>query len=54
MTWKVTGPDSVRAKAFIQPRLGASADKLVSFYDGDRGRILTATILFSGGALFLL
>jgi hypothetical protein len=37
-----------------QPTVGASADKLVSFYDGDRGRILTATILFSGAVLFLL
>ena len=29
-----------------QPKLGASAVKLVSFYDGDRTRILIATVIF--------
>jgi hypothetical protein len=37
-----------------QPKVGASVEELVSFYDGDRGRILTATVLLSGAVLFLL
>jgi hypothetical protein len=37
-----------------QPKVGASADKLVSFYDGHRTRILIATVLFSFAVLFLL
>jgi hypothetical protein len=37
-----------------QPKLGASADKLVSFYDGDRTRILIATVLFGLAVLNLL
>jgi hypothetical protein len=34
--------------------VGASAVKLVSFYDGDRTRILIATVIFGGAVLFLL
>jgi len=37
-----------------QPKVGASAGELVSFYDGDRGRILVASVLFGGAVLFLL
>jgi hypothetical protein len=37
-----------------QPKVGASAVKLVSFYDGDRTRILIATVIFGGAVLFLL
>jgi hypothetical protein len=37
-----------------QPKLGASADKLVSFYDGDRTRILIATVFFCFSFLELL
>jgi hypothetical protein len=37
-----------------QPKVGASADKLVSFYDGDRTRILIATVIFGVGVLNLL
>jgi hypothetical protein len=37
-----------------QPKVGASADKLVSFYDGDRTRILIATVIFGLGVLNLL
>jgi hypothetical protein len=37
-----------------QPKIGASADELVSFYDGDRGRILIASVIFGGAVLFLL
>jgi hypothetical protein len=29
-----------------QPKVGASADTHVSFYDGDRTRILIATVIF--------
>jgi hypothetical protein len=36
------------------PGVGASADKLVSFYDGDRTRILIATVIFCLGFLNLL
>ena len=37
-----------------QPKVGASAEKLVSFYDGDRTRILIATVIFCIGFLNLL
>jgi hypothetical protein len=37
-----------------QPKVGASADKLVSFYDGDRTRILIATVFFCFSFLELL
>jgi hypothetical protein len=37
-----------------QPKVGASADKLVSFYDGDRTRILIATVVFLFSFLELL
>jgi hypothetical protein len=37
-----------------QPKVGASADKLVSFYSGDRTRILIATIFFCFSFLELL
>jgi hypothetical protein len=37
-----------------QPRVGASADKLVSFYDGDRTRILIASVIFGFAVLNLL
>jgi hypothetical protein len=36
------------------PGVGASADKLVSFYDGDRTRILIATVIFCFSFLELL
>jgi hypothetical protein len=37
-----------------QPKLGASADKLVSFCDGDRTPIPIATVIFGVGVLNLL
>ena len=37
-----------------QPNAGASADELVSFYEGDRTRILIASVLFGGAVLLLL
>jgi hypothetical protein len=37
-----------------QPGVGASADRLVSFYDGDRTRILIATVFFCFSFLELL
>jgi hypothetical protein len=37
-----------------QPKVGASADTLVSFYDGDRTRILIASVIFGIGILNLL
>jgi len=37
-----------------QPKVGASAEKLVSFYDGDRTRILISTVIFGLGLLNLL
>ena len=37
-----------------QPKVGASTDELVSFYDGDRLRILIATVVFGGAVVFLL
>ena len=36
------------------PKVGASAQELVSFYDGDRTRILIATVIFCIGFLNLL
>jgi hypothetical protein len=38
----------------LQPKIGASADTLVSFYDGQRMRILMATMLFGWAVLILL
>jgi hypothetical protein len=37
-----------------QPKVGASADELVSFYDSDRGRVLIAAVFFGGAVLFML
>jgi hypothetical protein len=37
-----------------QPKVGASADKLVSFYDGDRTRILIAAVILGFAVLNLL
>jgi hypothetical protein len=37
-----------------QPKVGASADSLVSFYDGDRTRILIAAVIFGLALLNLL
>jgi hypothetical protein len=37
-----------------QPKVGASADKLVSFYDGDRTRILIAAIILGINVLNLM
>jgi hypothetical protein len=37
-----------------QPTIGASADSLVSFYDGDRVRILIATVIFGFAFLNLM
>jgi hypothetical protein len=37
-----------------QPKVGASADKLVSFYDGDRTRILIGSIVFGFAILCLM
>src|SRR5262245_532949 len=37
-----------------QPKVGASAEALVSFYDGDRTRILIAAVIFGIGVLNLL
>jgi hypothetical protein len=37
-----------------QPKVGASQAKLVSFYDGDRTRILIASVIFGFGILNLL
>jgi hypothetical protein len=37
-----------------QPKVGASADTLVSFYDGDRTRILIATVILGLAVLNLL
>jgi len=38
----------------IQPKVGASADKLVSFYDGDRTRILIAAVILGINILNLM
>jgi hypothetical protein len=37
-----------------QPKVGASTDELVSFFDGDRNRILIATVIFCFAFLELL
>jgi hypothetical protein len=37
-----------------QPMVGASADTLISFYDGDRTRILIATVIFGLAVLNLM
>jgi hypothetical protein len=37
-----------------QRKVGASADQLVAFYDGNRTRILIATVVFAYAALNLL
>ena len=37
-----------------QPHVGASADALVAFYDGDRARILIAAVFFGLSVLNLL
>jgi hypothetical protein len=37
-----------------QPKLGASADKLVSFYDGDSTRVLISTVIFGFATLCLM
>jgi hypothetical protein len=37
-----------------QPQVGASADALAGFYDGDRTRILIAAVLSGNAVLFLL
>ena len=37
-----------------QPKVGASADKLVSFYDGDRTRIFIASVVFGFAILCLM
>jgi hypothetical protein len=58
--WRGSGIVSVLffIAAFIvygsQPKVGASADKLVSFYDGDRTRILIAAVLLAFAVLNLL
>jgi hypothetical protein len=58
--WRSAGIQSVVffAIAWIvygdQPKVGASAAELVSFYDGDRTRILIATVIFGFAVLNLL
>jgi hypothetical protein len=37
-----------------QPKVGASAEKLLSYYDGDRTRILIATVVFGFATLTLM
>ena len=37
-----------------QPKIGASANELVSFYDGDRTRILIAAVIFGLAVLNLM
>jgi uncharacterized membrane protein YhaH (DUF805 family) len=37
-----------------QPRVGASTEKLVSFYDGDSTRILISTVVFGFAVLCLM
>ena len=57
--WRSAGIQAVVffVLAFIvsgsQPKLGASAGELVSFYDGDRTRILIATVIFGFAVLNL-
>ena len=38
----------------MQPKVGATAVKLVSYYDGDSTRILIATVIFGFGTLTLM
>jgi hypothetical protein len=58
--WRASGIGAVLflVVAFVfygnSPKVGASAAKLVSFYDGDRTRILIATVIFCFGFLNLL
>jgi hypothetical protein len=58
--WRMSGINFVVffAIAYViygdQPKVGAPADKLVSFYDGDRTRILIATVIFGLAVLNLL
>src|SRR5262245_7604427 len=40
--------------AGVQPKVGASTDALVAFYDGDRTRILIATVVFGFALLNLM
>jgi hypothetical protein len=46
------------ASAFIvggdAPRVGDSTDDLISYYDGDRGKVLVSGLLFAFGLAFLL
>src|SRR5262245_40314722 len=57
--WRSSGIQSVGLFIIVyviygsQPQVGASADALVAFYDGDRTRILIAAI-FSGLAILNL
>src|SRR5258705_383142 len=37
-----------------QPQIGASADALAAFYDGDRGRILIAAVFYGFAVLHLI
>lgn len=37
-----------------QPQVGSSADEVVAFFDGDRGRVITASIIFGVAVMFLL
>jgi hypothetical protein len=37
-----------------QPKIGASTSDITSFYDGDRGKVLTAMIIFGVAIVFLL
>src|SRR5437016_3491661 len=38
----------------MQPKIGDSTSKIMSFYDGDRGRIMTAAFIFGIAFLFLI
>ena len=59
-TWRGNGV--IAAVLFIisfifygsQPKVGSSAEKLVSFYDGDSTRILIATVIFGFATLCLM
>jgi hypothetical protein len=58
--WRRAGIQSVRCfiVAYIvyshQPQVGASADALAAFYDGDRMRILIAAVLYGLAVLNLM
>jgi hypothetical protein len=58
--WRMSGVISVALFiiAYViygyQPSVGASADALVEFYNGDRTRILIAAVLWGNAVLFLL